>query len=697
MQTVLDIETTYQGTWGRDDSDPSPYNPLNKLVSIGYKTTTGIQDYLMFNHVEVDPAIIAINFRKFQKILDNSDMIVGHNLKFDMSWLLEAGFTFNGRYFDTMIFEYINAMGLKVPLSLSETLKRRGLEDKLDILDEYCGKQRLNVNQVPLKELIRYGKQDIESTFQLYLKQKDVLKTDTIMAAQIAPLKLMNEFLPVLIDVERNGVKVDKEALDKVEEEFKAKHKELEAKLTTILQQVMGHTPINLNSPEHMSQVVYSLKVINKNMWADTFNLGTEVRNGVVKTKYPPRFKDGDFRGFIKLGTTTVYKTRAEQCGTCQGKGYVQLLCKDGSPRKNLNICKTCDKAGILYKILPEVAGFKIKPISSIYASSGGFSTSKDTLDDLLLTHISKEAKDFLLMLKEYNAISTYLSSFVEGIRKNVEENWILHTKFNQCVTATGRLSSTAPNLQNQPREKTFPIRRVFISRFEGGKILDVDWSGLEFRTAVALAKDPQGKADIESKADVHQFTADTMTKYGQPMSRQDAKSRTFKPLFAGMSGTEAEIKYYEEFNKKYNVIHAWQESLCTHALEHKYIKSPSGRCYAFPNIERLRNGSVSFKTQIYNYIIQGFATGDLMPCTLIDIYHALKGYKSKLVLTVHDSVIIDVHPDEMDIVPKLMAKCFNNIDKHLKDRFNFESIVPFAYEMKIGTNWLNGEKFTFS
>ena len=67
MQTVLDIETTFQGCWG-GDSDPSPYNPLNKLVSAGYKTTTGLQDYLMFNHAEVDPAIIAINFRKLQKI-----------------------------------------------------------------------------------------------------------------------------------------------------------------------------------------------------------------------------------------------------------------------------------------------------------------------------------------------------------------------------------------------------------------------------------------------------------------------------------------------------------------------------------------------------------------------------------------------------------------------------------------------------
>jgi DNA polymerase-1 len=160
------------------------------------------------------------------------------------------------------------------------------------------------------------------------------------------------------------------------------------------------------------------------------------------------------------------------------------------------------------------------------------------------------------------------------------------------------------------------------------------------------------------------------------------------------MSGTDAEIKYYEEFNKKYEGIHVWQESLVELALKNKYIQSPSGRIYAFPYVKRLKHNRVVNQTQIYNYIIQGFATGDLMPCTLIDLNKALKGYKSIAVLTVHDSVLIDVHPDELDTIPKIVFDCFDNIHKHLKDRFNFESIVKFAYEAKLGDNWLEGKEF---
>jgi len=686
MQTVLDIETTYQGTWGRDDSDPSPYNPLNKLVSIGYKTTSGIQDYLMFNHVEVDPAIIAINFRKFQKILDNSDMIVGHNLKFDMSWLLEAGFTFNGRYFDTMIFEYIKAMGLKVPLSLAETLKRYNLEDKLDILDEYCGKQGLNVNQVPLTELIRYGKQDIESTFQLYLKQKDVLKTDTIMAAQIAPLKLMNEFLPVLIDVERNGVKVDKEALDKVEEEFKAKHKELEARLTTILQQVMGHTPINLNSPEHMSQVVYSLKVKDKTSWSLIFGLSEE---------YPKRYKPWQFEKLLKTETTPVHKTKARQCPHCEGKGYVQLYKKDGNPKKRLNVCHTCEKAGILYDVLPEVAGFQLSPISSEYASAGGFSTAKDVLEELILTDISKEAKEFLKLLMEYNAISTYLSSFVEGIRKNVEDNWILHTTFNQCITSTGRLSSTRPNLQNQPRESTFPIRKVFVSRFKGGKLLNADYAQLEFRVAAFNAQCVNAIEDIVNHIDIHTQTMNALIEGGEDITRQDAKKFSFRPLFGGVSGTTAQKHYFEYFFSRYTGIFAWHQRLIEEALQFKMIRSPSGRYYAFPHITQRENGSVSYATQIKNYEVQGFATGDILPITMILIHNLMIKHKvrSRLVLTVHDSIVADCHSDEIDLMIQIFREGFAATKEMIKLRFNVDFNVPLEFDLDMGDNLLQKTK----
>ena len=104
------------------------------------------------------------------------------------------------------------------------------------------------------------------------------------------------------------------------------------------------------------------------------------------------------------------------------------------------------------------------------------------------------------------------------------------------------------PNFQNQPRGKTFPIRKVVTSRFDKGSILEVDFSQLEFRTAVYLAQDKQGMEDIKNKIDVHQYTASIIG-----VSRQDAKAHTFKPLYGGVTGTEDEKRYYSKFLEKYN------------------------------------------------------------------------------------------------------------------------------------------------
>ena len=104
--------------------------------------------------------------------------------------------------------------------------------------------------------------------------------------------------------------------------------------------------------------------------------------------------------------------------------------------------------------------------------------------------------------------LRTYLSTFVEGMENNVDENNFIHPEFMQCITATGRLSSRNPNFQNMPRGSTFRIRKVVESRFEGGSIIEGDYSQLEFRVAGFLANDSQIYKDVEDGVDVHAYTA---------------------------------------------------------------------------------------------------------------------------------------------------------------------------------------------
>ncbi len=699
MLTVLDIETTFQGRWGSDESDGTPYNPLNKLVAVGYRTTTGEEDYLIFNHKELKSKSNREQFKKLQDVLKRSKLVIGHNLKFDMSWLFEAGFEYDGQFYDTMIFEYVNARGLKVSLKLKDVLQRYKLPNKLDVLEEYCGKQGLNVDEVPLKELIEYGRGDVNNTYELFILQRELIRKDPVIASMKPAIKLMNDFLEVLIDVERNGIKVDLAALDEVEKEFQQQHDVLEAKLKKILAHVMGHTPINLGSPEQISWVLHSIKVKDKEAWRRIFNLGTEERNGVTKKKYTKKYDQKEFRQILKENCTTVKQTRAEQCTDCLGVGYVQRYCKDGSPRKNKNICHTCQRSGIIYHPTGQIAGFRIKPISSEYASDGGFSSGKDTLEDLLHTDITDEARDFIETYREYNAISNYLTSFVEGIRKNVRANGILHTNFNQCVTSTGRLSSTRPNLQNQPRESTFPIRKVFVSRFKGGKLTNADFKQLEFRVAAFLAQCGAAMADILGEIDVHKQTADWITAAGQKMDRQAAKIRTFRPLYGGTMGTTAEQAYFAMFFQKYEGIFSWHNTLLTTAVTHKFIQTPSGRIYAFPYCERKRNGGVSFHTQIKNYPVQGFATGDILPVTMIEMYLQIKrlrkekGLKSVLCLTVHDSIVADTHPEEFDIINQIFVEAFARTIPALKERFGIDFNVPLDFDLESGYNLLTKER----
>jgi DNA polymerase I-like protein with 3'-5' exonuclease and polymerase domains len=127
------------------------------------------------------------------------------------------------------------------------------------------------------------------------------------------------------------------------------------------------------------------------------------------------------------------------------------------------------------------------------------------------------EAKKFLESIIRLSAIDTYRSSFIEGIRKGIKSDGLLHANFNQCITATGRLSSSNPNLQNFPKGKLFPVRKAFVSRFDGGQLIEIDYSQLEFRVAGILARDPKIKQEVESGFDVHAYTAQVLTDNGEP------------------------------------------------------------------------------------------------------------------------------------------------------------------------------------
>ena len=673
MITTVDVETSWQVT-STGGYDPSPFHPDNILVSVGIN-----DEYYFTNHSErIDKGC----YHNIQSVLDKTTLLIGHNIKFDLMWLLESGFKYSGRVYDTMLGEYILNRGIRKSLTLEMSCRRRRIGSKDSRIKEFTDRG-IPFQNIPVGLVEEYARMDVQITRDLFNSQmadfkmpknKHLLKT----------AKMMNEFLVVLSDMERNGINVNLDELSKVEREYRAEFAYLKQKIDKIVYEKMGDTKVNLSSPEQLSWLIYSKKPKDKKEWAKIFNVGIDKHTG--KNKKRPRFSFSQFRSLVANNSKPIHKTIASQCLSCQGKGVIKKVKVDGTPYKKYSKCDECHGEGFIYSNMAKLAGFNQRPRSVYDVSDSGFKTDRLTLNKIA-GEAEGEFREFIDAILRHNAISTYLNTFVEGLQNFTNENGLLHPKFMQAVTATGRLSSRDPNFQNQPRGGTFPIRKVIQSRFEGGQILEVDFAQLEFRTAVFLAQDKQGMEDIKNKIDVHQYTADIIG-----VSRQDAKAHTFKPLYGGTTGTDDEKKYYKKFAEKYADITKWHEELQTHAITYKRIKLPTGREYSFPYAERMPWGGSSYGTQIKNYPVQGFATADIVPLACIKIYELMKEQKVKslLINTVHDSIVADVYPGEETVMSKIFRQGTASVVPALKEYYGINFNIPLDTEVKMGYDWLN-------
>ena len=690
MITTLDVETTFHvGETKR--ADPTPFHPNNRLVSVQYNTCQDkTPKFVWFYHEKVNPDLKK-SHSQVQQILDETTLLVGHNIKFDLVWLWESGFTYNGRVYDTMIGEYILLKGQKYSLSLHDScIRRKVSQKKTEIIQDYLSRG-VGFDRMPTEIVEEYGLADIVSTRELYEEQTKLFG-NSMMNKHI---KLMNGFLPILSQIERNGIKIDVGALQRVKEDYKKEKLELERTMHEIMREVMGDTPINFASPEQISQMIYSRKVKDKKHWASMFNIGLNEKG---KPLPRPRMSVGAFVRSVKALTERVYKTTAIHCNTCSGKGSFFKRKKNGQLWKKETKCRICKGKGYLLKKHPQVAGLTMNPRDVRDVSANGFATDKSTMLRLLEDAKRKgnaTAEKFLKCSVRLNAVDVYLSSFVGGIERNVKQNNILHPKYNQCVTRTTRLSSSDPNFQNQPRGNTFPVRAVVVSRFDGGKILQADYSQLEFRVAAQLSGDEVMKKDILDGSDVHKYTASIIFDKDEKDVTKDertmAKAHTFKPLYGGTHGTPNEMAYYRDFMDKYPRLAKWHEDLQAEAITEGSVTLYTGQQFAFPGTERLASGAASNAPAIKNYPVQGLAGGCIMPLALIRLQSAFskKGIKSLIINTVHDSVVIDVYPGEEDLVSKLAYKAMADVTKTFEDYYGVKWSVPFGVDLEIGNNWL--------
>ena len=679
MRIVLDVENTVTKIDGKLHLDP--FTPTNSLVMVGIQIEGEEPKHWTFDHTEYD---CKYEYRQrdcieIQEILDKTTVLIAHNAVHDLQWILETGFKYDGGVWDTMLGEYILQRGQKQPLSLEACVERRELEyKKQDTLKEYM-KQGYGVDQIPYEELKEYLYADLRATFSLFYDQMaDFRDDDSRGLMPVAELTM--ETCSLLNKIYRNGFTVDEQALEEVRKEFENEKLSLIRDLNSHVLSLMGDTPINLNSPEQLSWVIYSRKPINKTDWANNAD---------------PYMSPTDFKRFVNESSVPVRRTKAFKCSQCKGNGSFFKKKKDGDDFKKPTKCPTCLGRGYELKELPKLAGLKFSAPSAKWHSANGFSTSKTNLEFLERIAHSKgmdEAVSFLSKIRRLSAVDTYLNSFVDGIRSFTKADGRLHVRLTQHMTSTGRFSGRDPNMQNMPRGGTFPVKRVFKSRFAGGKIMEADFAQLEFRVAAFLSQDKTAMEEVTNGFDVHAYTAKVITEAGQSTSRQEAKAHTFAPLYGatGYGRTPAEAAYYEHFTDKYRGIAKWHRNLATEVLTFKKITTPSGREFSFPDVKRRKNGTVTNFTAIKNYPVQSFATADIVPAVLLEIDKRMSGLQSQIVNSVHDSIVIDIHPDEEEKVMGVIGSVNGGLKEIIDNKFKINFNVPLLLEAKIGVNWLD-------
>lgn len=325
-----------------------------------------------------------------------------------------------------------------------------------------------------------------------------------------------------------------------------------------------------------------------------------------------------------------------------------------------------------------------------------GYSTDAEVLEKLAGTH---EIVDKILAYRTLVKLkSTYLDALDELI---IPETGRVHTTFNQTVTATGRLSSSDPNLQNIPirTEEGRKIRRVFVPGQTGWKILSADYSQIELRILAHFSQDPNMLEAFRRGEDVHTRTAALI--FDVPMEevtasmRSGAKAVNFGIVYGisdfglsrniGISRQQAGA-FIDNYFSKYPKVKSFMDGTVAEAREKGYVTTLLHRRRYLPDIRSSNFNLRSFAERTaMNTPIQGSAA-DIIKKAMVDLYAIMQTRKmrAKLLLQVHDELVFEVPEDELDMMASCVKKCMEGA---------LQLSIPMTVDVKIGDSWGSGEK----
>jgi len=338
---------------------------------------------------------------------------------------------------------------------------------------------------------------------------------------------------------------------------------------------------------------------------------------------------------------------------------------------------------------------FEVLKISSKAkkTKTGQYATSEDILQ--------KHEKDhpIIPMILEYRQLRKLKSTYVDPLPTMTDRvDGRIHTNYMQTVTATGRLSSNNPNLQNIPirTDKGKEIRKAFIPRNEDYILMAADYSQIELRIIAALSGDKNMIEAFKSGHDIHKATAAKVFNVSLEEVTRDqrsaAKAVNFGIIYGqsafglaqnlNISRTEAK-SIIDAYFEQYSTIKTYMDGAVTQARDKGYVETIMQRRRYLPDINSANAVVRGFaERNAVNAPIQGSAA-DIIKMAMVEVYRAMKKQplKSKMILQVHDELVFDVHKSEMDLMKKLVEEAMEHAVK---------LVVPMEVELQFGENWLD-------
>ena len=319
-----------------------------------------------------------------------------------------------------------------------------------------------------------------------------------------------------------------------------------------------------------------------------------------------------------------------------------------------------------------------------------GWSTNADVLEKLRGKH------PIIEMILDYRMLTKLKSTYADGLLKLIDKNdGRIRTSFQMTVTATGRLSSTEPNLQNIPVRKELgsQIRKMFIAS-KGKTLVDADYSQIELRLLAHISGDKNMQSAFTSGEDIHRVTAsqvfNTPVDEVTSLQRSRAKAVNFGIVYGisawslaqdiGVFPNEAK-EYMDAYLEKYSGVHDYMKRVVEQAREDGYVKTLYNRRRELHELNSKNFNERSFGERVaLNMPIQGTAA-DIIKLAMVNVYKRLKAEKleSKLILQVHDELICECPDSEVETVMRILEEEMENVA---------ELAVPLTAEAKSGHSW---------